>query len=258
MPEFVTSTAQEGSDQEILEEQDWPSEALQFARGLTKSADSNRNTCILDVGAHRGESFRHFSGLISGDLNYFGFEPNPESFGMLTQLEEKVKDTRRSVSFFPFAVGAASESVEFRVTNSSEVSGVLVPEPELLERVPSGDHELKRIIEVDQISIDDFIQKNNLRVVDILKIDTEGYDLEVIRGARNSLRRGLIEIVICEVFFVKYRQNQAYFWDLATEFENLGFSFVNLFDARNTTQGRLYTANAIWTSPRLSVELGYL
>jgi hypothetical protein len=60
------------------------------------------------------------------------------------------------------------------------------------------------------------------------------------------------------VFFVKYRENQAYFWDLATEFANLGFLFVNLFDACNTSQARLYTANAIWVSPRLALELGYL
>jgi FkbM family methyltransferase len=241
-----------------VEDEQWPSEAFRCASALVQSANPNKRICVLDVGSHKGETFRHFSNLIPGDLTYFGFEPNPESFAALSGIAESASNTSRSVSFFPTAVGATSESVVFRIAKASEVSGILVPETELLERVPSGDHELKATVEVDQICVDDFIERNQLGSVDILKIDTEGYDLEVVRGAVNSLRRGLVDVVVCEVFFVKYRENQAFFWDIATELASLGFSFVNLFDARNTSQARLYTANAIWVSPRLSLQLGYL
>ena len=166
---------------------------------------------------------------------------------------------RNTVNFvFPVAVGAKAGRVIFRVANASEVSGILSPEAELLDRVPTGDHGLKATLEVEQICIDDFITEKQLAKVNVLKIDTEGYDLEVVRGATESLRQGVVDVVVCEVFFVKYRENQAYYWDIATELENLGFSFVNLFDARNTEQGRLYTANAIWASPSLSLKLGYL
>jgi len=241
-----------------LVDHDWPSEALRFASELVQSANPNGTICVVDVGAHRGESFRHFSDLIPGDFTYFGFEPNPESFATLSGLAESSSYSARSVSFLPTAVGATSGSVTLRITNASAVSGILVPEPELLKRVPNGDHELKETVEVDQICVDDFIEQNHLGTVGVLKIDTEGYNLEVVRGASNSLRQGLVDVVVCEVFFVKYRENQAYFWDLATEFANLGFLFVNLFDACNTSQARLYTANAIWVSPRLALELGYL
>lgn len=241
-----------------MKDDDWPSEALRCAADLVHSTEPSQRICVLDVGAHRGETFRHISSLIPGALSYFGFEPNPESFALLVDLEEKERTAMRSISFSPVAVGAKAGSVVFRVANASEVSGILSPEAELLDRVPTGDHGLKATLEVEQICIDDFIAEKQLAKVNVLKIDTEGYDLEVVRGATESLRQGVVDVVVCEVFFVKYRENQAYYWDIATELANLGFSFVNLFDARNTGQGRLYTANAIWASPSLSLKLGYL
>lgn len=241
-----------------MNENNWPSEALKFAAGLVHSIESGREWCVLDVGAHKGETFRHISSLIPGRLRYFGFEPNPESFQALAELEKSKHDTDQFVSFSSVAVGAKAGRVAFRVANASEVSGILSPESELLNRVPAGDHALKSMVEVEQICVDDFISDENLTKVDILKIDTEGYDLEVIRGAMQSLGRGLIDVVVCEVFFVKYREGQAYFWDIAAELGKLGFSFVNLFDTRDTGQGRLYTGNAIWVSPALSAKLFYL
>ena len=241
-----------------MKDHDWPSEALRCAADLVQATEPGQRICVLDVGAHRGETFRHISSLIPGALSYFGFEPNPESFVLLVDLEEKAQTAKRSISFFPVAVGAKPGLVAFRIANASEVSGILRPEAELLDRVPTGDHGLKAALEVEQICIDDFIAEKQLARVNVLKIDTEGYDLEVVRGATESLRQGVIDVVVCEVFFVKYREHQAYFWDIAIELANLGFSFVNLFDARNTGQERLYTANAIWASPSLSLKLGYL
>ncbi len=241
-----------------MKNESWPSEALRTATELVAEDGKAAKLSVIDVGAHQGETFQHFSDLIEGEFDYYGFEPNPESFTELEGVVSPQRDDRRSVTCFPAAVGASAGSVLFRVAKASEVSGVLVPESELLIRVASGDHELKEAIDVPQICIDDFLAKQKIASVNILKIDTEGYDLEVIRGAQASLRRGIVDVVVCEVFFVRYRENQAYFWDIASVLAELGYSFVNLFDSRNTGQGRLYTANAIWVSPRLSVGLGYL
>lgn len=241
-----------------MKNESWPSEALRSATELVAQDDKAVKLLVVDVGAHQGETFQNFSDLIEGEFDYYGFEPNPESFTELTRVVNAQKDDRRSVTCFPVAVGASTGSVSFRIAKASEVSGVLVPESELLIRVASGDHELKEAVDVPQICIDDFLAQQKIASVNILKIDTEGYDLEVIWGAQASLRRGIVDVVVCEVFFVRYRESQAYFWDIASVLAELGYSFVNLFDSRNTGQGRLYTANAIWLSPLLSVGLGYL
>jgi FkbM family methyltransferase len=178
---------------------DWPSEALRCAADLVHSTKPSQQICVLDVGAHRGETFRHISSLIPGALSYYGFEPNPESFALLVDLEEKERTAMRSISFSPVAVGAKAGSVVFRVANASEVSGILSPEAELLDRVPTGDHGLKATLEVEQICIDDFIAEKQLARVNVLKIDTEGYDKEIIRSISPFLRTHQ-PVVITECF----------------------------------------------------------
>ena len=41
---------------------------------------------------------------------------------------------------------------------------------------------------VSQIKLTDFVEKNKLMNIDILKIDTEGYELEVIKGLEKKIK----------------------------------------------------------------------
>lgn len=236
---------------------EWPSDAIRAAVDLSRSSSSGNPSVVFDVGAHHGESLHHFADLVPAQFRYFGFEPNPESYAKLVTAAESIPE-RVVPTFFPFAVGAAHGAVDFQVTRASAVSGVLKPEPELMTRVPTGDHKVERQIEVEQVSIDDVCFKYGLDKIAILKIDTEGYDLEVLKGASTTLSRGIVDVVVCEVFFVRYREGQAFFWDIAAFIEGLDFSFVDFFDSRKTHQKRLYTANAVWVSPEFSQKLGYL
>jgi hypothetical protein len=89
-------------------------------------------------------------------------------------------------------------------------------------------------------------------------VDAEGYDLEVLRGAASALREQRIKVVLSEVFFVAYRQGQCYFWDIASYLAEMDYRFVNLFDTRDTSQGRLYTGNGLWVSRDVAAANGYL
>ena len=60
------------------------------------------------------------------------------------------------------------------------------------------------------------------------------------------------------MFFVKYRKNQCYFWDIASYLQKYNYSFVNLYDTRNTSQGRLYTGNGLWISNDLAQKNNFL
>lgn len=233
----------------------WPSEAIENAISLFSEKQQGRLS-VIDVGAHRGETFESFYRSVP-QLSYLGFEPNPDSFHALQSLIREQADNNQ-ILCFEKAVGPVSGRVAFRVTKASEVCGVLMPEEELRSRVPSGDHELMETIDVDQVSLDEFLREQNIEQIDILKVDAEGYDLEVLLGATDALRKNRIDVVVCEVFFVKYRQNQAYFWDIARHLEDCGYRFFNLFDTRNTGQGRLYTGNGVWVGPKMALELGFL
>ena len=62
---------------------------------------------------------------------------------------------------------------------------------------------------VDIKTIDWFLKQNEINEIDLLKIDTQGYDLQVLQGASESFRRGLIKNVYVELNFLKIYENQA-------------------------------------------------
>jgi len=80
------------------------------------------------------------------------------------------------------------------------------------------------------ITIDQFIADLGVARVDLLKTDTEGHDLNVLRGAADALARGTIRAVFTEVTFCRGNARNTYF-PLVQEFlEPLGYRFIGLYD----------------------------
>jgi FkbM family methyltransferase len=235
---------------------EWPSDGTVAALSLAGVETVEESQTFIDVGAHRGETLEQILSMARIASTYLAFEPNPRSFQPLVERSRHFPG--HSVTCFPEAVGPTDGEVEFTATRATAVSGILQAEPELLIRVPSGDHEPIARFTVPQRSIDSLRERLSIDTIAILKTDTEGYDLQVLKGASKTLAERKVDVVMSEAFFVRYRQGQSYFWDLANFMQSNGYFFVNLFDHRNTRQGRLYTANAIWVSPQTAEKQGFL
>ncbi|MDA7857724.1 FkbM family methyltransferase [Gammaproteobacteria bacterium] len=236
---------------------EWPDMALKKGLEIANEV-SNSDLYVFDIGAHHGETFSTFYNCLGGNFKYSGFEPDPETYKTLLNNVKGFDTEARDISaeYFNEAVGPSLAQMDFYRTSASAVSGLLKPEGELDNRVPAGDHNIQDIIKVNVNTIDNVIEANGH--VNFLKIDTEGFDLECLKGASRSLLDNKIDVVMCETFFVKYRVGQAYFWDIAKYLEEHGYYFVNIYDARDTGQGRLYTANGIWVSNTVAKSLDYL
>lgn len=236
---------------------EWPEAALGAGMGLLSKISSEK-TVIIDVGAHRGESLKSFDKNAVKSYVYIGMEPNPDAYVDFKNVADKIKSNKSEVHCLTSAVGNRDGKVTFLKTKESAVGGILPPVKGLAERVPTGDHSINLEFEVDLVTVATLVKRFNLTSVDILKIDTEGYDLEVLRGAKEVIEAKIPKIIITEVFFVPYRENQAYFWDIAKFMEDCGYHFVNLYDTRDTTQGRLYTGNGLWVSPEIATLNNFL
>jgi FkbM family methyltransferase len=241
---------------EIIAE-DWPEAALGAVLKLLQQSLSEK-MIIIDVGAHRGETLRSFNKNIKKAFLYIGMEPNPDAYAVFRNVAAEIKSDKAEIHCLTYAVGNRDGKVKFLKTNESAVGGILLPVKGLAERVLTGDHLIAQEFEVDLVTVTTLVKKFNLTSIDVLKIDTEGYDLEVLKGAIEVIVAKLPKIVIAEVFFVPYRQDQAYFWDIAAFMEENGYHFVNLYDTRETTQGRLYTGNGLWVSPEIAALNNFL
>lgn len=100
------------------------------------------------------------------------FEPNPEFFA---SLSDKVKDNP-SVFANSFGLGDRNDGIGYQVNLQSFVDSVNINNP---------DAQSDCILSVK--TLDEYVRKHKIKRIDFLKIDTEGYELRVLRGGAQHL-----------------------------------------------------------------------
>jgi FkbM family methyltransferase len=96
--------------------------------------------------------------------------------------------------------------------------------------------------------LDDFCLTNGINRIALLKTDTEGFEMEVLRGAANFLRQGQIASIMVEVTFLKNDSQHTPFEDVRAFLTPFGFELGGFYDTgyRRETAIMGYT-NAFFT-----------
>ena len=88
--------------------------------------------------------------------------------------------------------------------------------------------------EVIEVSTgDQFCATNNIDEIDLLKIDTEGYEMPVLQGFSNMLKHSKINAVYCEVGFNPVNKKNTYINEVIDFANQNGFQFYGLYDLAN-------------------------
>ena len=182
-----------------------------FAHDIRLLVQRDSPACF-DVGANEGQSIDIIRKIFK-DPRIYAFEPSRESF---RKLQSKCYGSEALLHNFAF--GSQNSREEFVNYEDSCLSSFLPLDDALENRF--RDVKVKQRETVDVRTIDWFVQQNRIDRIDLLKIDTQGYDLQVLRGAKESLKRGLIDNVLVELNFVKIYQNQSdahQIWEFLSE-----------------------------------------
>ncbi|GAA4319035.1 FkbM family methyltransferase [Flaviaesturariibacter amylovorans] len=136
-----------------------------------------RNSNCIDVGTHRGEILDLML-RVAPEGEHFGFEPLPHFYG---GLQEKYKG-HDNVHVFPYALCAEEGVSSFNwVVSNPAYSG-------LRKRRYDRPVEEDTRIEVPTRRLDEVVLSYNAPV-QLMKIDVEGGEMDVLRGAEGLLRR---------------------------------------------------------------------
>lgn len=131
---------------------------------------------VVEAGAEKGEHARIFSQAVGPSGHVYAFEPAPH---VLSECQQAI-DSCRNVSILPVALGQERGSQSFILDNcgQSHVDMSRSDKTNALGR-----------IEVVVRTLDDFVCEQGLARVNFIKMDTEGYEMPILRGALQSLRR---------------------------------------------------------------------
>ena len=196
---------------------------LQAASVLTDRAhlkaflDALKVDLVIDVGANDGG----FATMLRR-LGYAGricsIEPNPECFRALEKrFSSDPKWSGRNV-----ALGARTERKSFGVPRLSNLGSFLEPIGFANERTIEVE-----IQPLDSIFPDLVGDPVHARI--FLKTDTQGYDIEVLKGAERSLPS--IVAVQCEVSVDPVYDGIPHYLEVLSYLEALGFDLINLCTA---------------------------
>ncbi|MBD1158908.1 FkbM family methyltransferase [Pelagibacterales bacterium SAG-MED19] len=148
---------------------------------------------IFDIGGHKGESISFF--LKNFDVNkIISFEPSPTNFEKLKkntlQFEKKYKNTQ--IFLENFGIGQKKEKLKLKQHSESSSSTIndFNVESNYLKRKNKFlnlKNNFFKEVDINVITLEDYIIKNDIKKIDLLKIDTEGYEFDVLRGLKDKL-----------------------------------------------------------------------
>ena len=174
---------------------------------------------IVDVGASGGihERWRKLGSNVKAIL----FEPDRNEFQKLVETQSKNSVVINS------AVAEGSESVKFHLCKKQQVSSTYSPNKLVLDKYEDSDRfEIEKIITLEADSMNNLLLKENISEIDFMKIDTQGSELDIIKGASNFYEN-LVGLEV-EVEFLELYRGQPLFSEVNSFIESKGFTLIDL------------------------------
>ena len=138
---------------------------------------------IWDVGAHKGETTRYFANEFP-QATIRSFEPISENYELLLQNCKKLENHHAH----NFALGNENTKTKIYLQGASVIHS-------LREDLNKPSTEDSKSEEIEVKTIDYLLQKFSCNNIDLLKIDVEGYEPAVLKGASKSLENKCINFI---------------------------------------------------------------
>lgn len=196
---------------------------------------------VIDVGANRGQSAEKLRRAFPA-ATIIAFEPALEQFLALAEACAPI-----GVIAVPKAVGASDGEVRFNV-DEQDFNHSIQDRSATLTPFVSVRH--SREVTARIVTLDTFCAENGHDHVIFLKVDAEGADLQVLRGACGLLSRQAINLVYVEALAVDIFAGQGWLDEILLEMRRRDYALMGMFDGRRAPDGRLMLTNCLFASLR--------
>jgi len=165
---------------------------------------------VIDVGASDGRWSKGCMKTLP-EANYLLIEAQSVHEKGLKQFKEEFEKAE-------YVLAAAGKSEGVIYFDNEDPFGGLASETKLENNC----------IEVPVVTIDKEIDKRQLKGPYLIKLDTHGFEVPILEGAKNTLKDA--SLVIIETYNYKLTDNSLRYWEMCSYMERLGFSPIEMVD----------------------------
>jgi FkbM family methyltransferase len=160
---------------------------------------------VFDIGSNVGDSVAAFRSAFPGS-DVYAFEPSPTVF---SKLQERMRNEPQ-VKLVQAAVGEHDGTASLHQNSADDSNSMLANSSRIYEFAPIEMCEPVRDIEVPITRIDSFCAKHSISQIDLLKVDSQGYERQILAGAGDLLAPKFIRGLFLEILFVDLWDNQSW------------------------------------------------
>ena len=175
---------------------------------------------LFDVGAHKGESINLFLSNMKVK-KIISFEPSPKNFLELKNVIKRYQEKFNKTEILIENIGLGNENKEIDFKQFEESSSSTMNEIDeksiyfkkkfrLLNF--SNTKKIYEIVKVKITTLEDYMNSNKINKISFLKIDTEGYEYEVLKGLKKKIQS--VDMILFEHHYDKMISKNYSFRDI--------------------------------------------
>ena len=201
----------------------------------------NEKLTIFDVGAYVGHIALKYNKLFPNSKIYC-FEPFPESFSKLEQATSSYKN----IAVINKGLSDQEGQSKFNANKSAPTNSLL--KTYALGKKNWGEGLLDTLgsVDVELTTVDNFVEENNIKKIDVLKLDVQGAEFLVLNGAKQSFEKGIVKMIYTEMIIVPTYEGQIPFEETIKLIKSYGFKLFSLYNFSLSKEGQLRQLDAIF------------
>lgn len=187
---------------------------------------------VCNVGSRKLSSEDDYGGgawnLFAPNLTIYGFDADADACEA-AEAQLELKQINWTEKHIPLALGKSVGEATLYVTKHPMCSSLYPPNEPYTARFNNLPElcNLDFAIEIETTTLDSFCNAEEINTIDFLQIDVQGADLQVLEGASEILKRGVLGIQV-EVEFSHIYENQPLFADVDIFLRGHGFTLFDL------------------------------
>lgn len=221
---------------------------FEIQKSIFEKAKKNAHI-IFDIGAYIGNITDRYEVLFT-NAEFYCFEPIPSTFNSLKSRFL----TKKNIHCFNVACGESQKEVNIWEMKNVATSSLYKPSFYLMHSENKNivsDLSIINSHKIPQITLDQFCCEKEIPGIDILKMDVQGNELNVLKGASSLLDNGKIGLVYTEILFSNLYEGQCYYHDIATYLQGKKYELFDFTFLKNGEDGKLYFGDAIFLGPEI-------